>query len=79
MSNETKDIVQYLSAVGMLVFGASLTTAGFIVDPVGDIHQSVLMVLGQCIIFSGSVFGIGIYIKHKVDSRINKFLHENKS
>lgn len=50
----------------MLVFGVVLTTAGFITAPVGEIHDSVLYVLGQCLIFSGSVMGVGAYATGKM-------------
>ena len=45
----------------MLLFGVILTTAGFIIDPAGQVHDSVLYVLGQCLIFAGSVMGVSAY------------------
>lgn len=54
-----------LSALMMLLSGAGLATAGFIVDPVGDISDSVLWYVAQCLIYAGSIYGTGIYIKGK--------------
>ena len=66
MTNGVKENITYGSAVLMLLFGIILTTAGFIIDPPGEIHDSVLYVLGQCLIFSGSVMGVGAYATGKM-------------
>lgn len=79
MSKEKKDIVTFGAALFMLAFGVILTTAGFIIDPAGQIDDSVLYVLGQCLIFSGSVLGVSSYttgkmhlIEKDVDERFRK-------
>jgi len=46
MTKNTKDTVAVVSAVGMLVFGATLCAVGFFISPRGVIHNSVLWVLG---------------------------------
>lgn len=46
MTRESKDTLAVISALCMLVFGAGLCVAGFIVDPVGIIDNSVLWVMG---------------------------------
>ena len=46
MTKETKDTLAVVSALVMLVFGASLCIAGFIVDPLGVIDNSVLWIMG---------------------------------
>lgn len=66
MTPGIKENVTYGSALFMLVFGVVLTTAGFVTAPVGEIHDSVLYVLGQCLIFSGSVMGVGAYATGKM-------------
>ena len=47
----------------MLIFGCSLTVAGFLVEPLGEVSASVLTVLGQCLIFAGGALGIANYAK----------------
>lgn len=64
---ETKDALSVITAVAMLGFGVLLTAAGFIVSPLGQIDDSVLWVLGQCLLYSGSIFGIGLYAKRRLD------------
>ena len=54
------------SALGMLVYGAGITTAGFIVPPLGEVHHSVLWILGQSLMYCGSIFGITLYTKQRL-------------
>lgn len=70
MTKETKDSLAVISAIAMLVFGAGLCVAGFIVDPLGIIDNSVLWIMGQCLLYAGSIFGIGMYVKHTVKDEI---------
>lgn len=65
MKKETKENVQILSAVGMLIGGFLLAVAGFIVPPTGQIHESVLGIFAECLIYAGSIFGVTIYIQSK--------------
>lgn len=90
MTKENKENLTYGSAVGMLIFGVLLTTAGFIIDPQGQIHDSVLYVLGQCLIFSGSVMGVSAYatgkmrhiedsVKRDIDNRFRAYEGRHRS
>lgn len=76
MKKETKESVQIFSAIGMLIAGTGLSIAGFFTPPVGEIHDSVLWFFAQCLIYAGSIFGVGIYIngkfKHLQDKLLNK-------
>lgn len=49
---------QLLAAVGVTAIGCGLLIAGFIVEPPGEIHQSVLIGFGECLTFAGSLLGI---------------------
>ena len=84
MSQAIKENITYGSAIGMLVFGVVLTTAGFVIDPQGQIHDSVLYVLGQCLLFAGSVLGVSAYttgrmrdiehrVRHDIDHRFHAY------
>ena len=65
MTKETKENVQIVSAIAMLIGGFLLAVAGFIVPPTGQIHESVLGVFAECLIYAGSIFGVTIYIQTK--------------
>lgn len=67
MTKEKKDAIATWSALGMIIFGAILTAAGFCVAPVGQIDDSVLWVLGQCLLYAGGMFGVTLYTKHRLD------------
>lgn len=62
-----KDTIATWSGVGMLVFGILISTAGFAVPPLGEVHGSVLWILGQALIYSGSIFGLTAYAHHKIN------------
>ena len=63
---------QTITAVGMLVAGLAFAVAGFITPPPGEISDSVLWLFSQCLIYAGSIFGVGIY----VDRRFSAFTKE---
>lgn len=65
MTKERRVDIQIWSAIGMLIFGVSLTVAGFVTPPTGDISDSVLWVLAQSLIYAGSALGINVYMQSK--------------
>ena len=84
MTQGIKENIIYGSALFMLVFGVGLTIAGFILPPAGQVHDSVLWVLGQCLIYAGSGMGISAYttgkmreIQHEVDRRFDRYEHRH--
>lgn len=56
---------QLACAVVMVVLGAGLLTAGFIVPPTGAIDNSVLIAFGEIMTFVGSLFGIDYHYRYK--------------
>lgn len=69
-----KEIVTLSSAVFAILVGFGLTVAGFIVPPLGIISDSVLWVLGQSLVYAGSIFGISTHYS----SEVKKFKDEIK-
>ena len=57
--------LQLISAVLLIVLGAGLLIAGFIVPPTGVIDNSVLIAFGEILTFVGSLFGIDYHYKYK--------------
>lgn len=64
---------QIICAVAMVIVGAGLMIAGFIVAPIGEIHPSVLTGSGEILTFAGSLFGINVHYKLKL------YEHESES
>ena len=76
MTKERKDTITVFSAIAMLIFGVVLTTIGFFLEPTGEVHDSVLWVLGQCFLYAGGALGIANYArtsaKHEVDDYMRR-------
>lgn len=47
----------------MVVVGAALLIAGFVVPPTGEIHSSVLVAVGEILTFAGSLLGIDYHYR----------------
>lgn len=58
---ETKEKIQYAASIASIIFGFTLTAMGFFTEPVGEVHTSVLTVLGEVLVFGGSIFGISLH------------------
>lgn len=54
------------SAIAMLTTGTLLSVAGFCVPPLGEISESVLWFFGQCLLYAGSILGVGAYVNCKI-------------
>ena len=58
-----------VGALMMLMSGIALSVAGFVVDPVGEISDSVLWYVSLALIYAGSVFGVTVYIDRQLVGR----------
>lgn len=54
------------TAVVAFVVGWGMTIAGFIIPPKGEVHDSVLWILGQALVYTASVLGIGMYFNNQM-------------
>lgn len=77
-----KQKVAMLSGIVAFILGWGLTIAGFCIPPIGEIADSVLWVLGQSLIYTGSVLGLTQYfsaesvkLRHDVDRHIERMEH----
>ena len=57
--------LQLVLATSLCIFGCAMIVAGFVVQPVGEIHQSVLVAFGEMLTFSGSLIGIDYHYKYR--------------
>lgn len=62
--------IQLVATVCLLIIGAGLLIAGFVVKPIGEIHNTVLISFGEILTFVGAIFGIDYTYKYK--QTINK-------
>ena len=67
--NRIDSKLQLVSAVVLILLGAGLLIAGFIVPPTGVIDNSVLISFGELLTFVGSLFGIDYHYKYRSKDR----------
>lgn len=81
MTKEKKDNIAVISAIVMLCFGITLTTIGFFVAPMGEVHDSILWILGQALLYAGAIFGVAYYAKGVIEKQVNdlenRYLKDN--
>lgn len=66
MKANTKDWIQYSTAIAMVGSGIVLAFLSFFLSPQHDITDGVLWYVAQALTFAGGVFGISLYVKTKV-------------
>ena len=67
--NRIDSKLQLVAAVVLILLGAGLLIAGFIVPPTGVIDNSVLIAFGEILTFVGSLFGIDYHYKYRSKDR----------
>ena len=75
MKRNTKEWIQYGSAIGMLVSGVALTFLCFFLNNY-EVKDSVLSYVAQTLVYAGSIFGVSIYI-HSKWGEVKDYLDEN--
>lgn len=68
----TKDWIQYGSAIGMIASGIVLAFMSFFRND-GDISEGVLWYVAQALTYAGGIFGVSIYFKTKLGEAENRF------
>lgn len=70
MKPNTKEWIQYGSAIVMIGSGVVLTFLCFFLNHY-NINDSVLWYVAQALVYAGSVFGISMYIRTKMGTVTN--------
>lgn len=68
----TKEIIAWVLAGLSFVGGWGITIAGFSVDPVGEIHPTVIVIFGQAMVITGAIIGYNLNIKSQGASLYEK-------
>ena len=61
--------IKEITAIILLALGMLLAFIALFLPPPGEIHESVLYIFAQILIYCGSIFEIDSYINHKIKSR----------
>lgn len=76
-SRFNRDNILMVSACITLVASVAFAAAGFVVSPVGEIHDSVLWMCAQFLLYTGSALGIATYMQSKfIDIRRDLKIHK---
>jgi len=78
MRANTKDWIQYASAIAMVASGIVLAFLSFFLTADHNITDGVLWYVAQALTFAGAVFGISVYIKSKVGEVKSEIIDEAK-
>ncbi|MBD5386342.1 hypothetical protein HDR70_00390 [bacterium] len=65
-NKQLKEELGYLSAFTAFLFGMVMCLIGFLESPRGEVHQSVLWIFGQCLLYSASIIGASMYINSEL-------------
>ena len=64
--------VKEWTAILLLTAGVAMAFIALLLPPPGEIHDSVLYVFAQILIYSGTVFGLDSYFTKKISSHYDK-------
>ncbi len=62
---KTNQLIQLILATLTVLIGHGLLVAGFIVCPVGEISNSVLVAYGETFTFAGAIFGVDYHYRYR--------------
>lgn len=69
---ETKESLKFLSGF-ICLFGAMLMSfLAMYIDPAGEIHSSILVLIAQILVFIASLWSLSDFIKYKENRHIEK-------
>ena len=60
-----------ITAIVLLACGIKMAFIALMLPPPGEIHDSVLYIFAQILIYCGSIFGIDSYISQKIKKNHN--------
>ena len=64
--------VKEWTAILLLTAGVAMAFIALLLPPPGEIHDSVLYVFAQILIYSGTVFGLDSYFTKKISNHYDK-------
>lgn len=67
-----KDSYRIFASAFLLISGVGIALAGFCVPPLGEVSNSVLMLVAECFIVAGAFMGIDVLIDRKIVEALKK-------
>ena len=78
MQKNTKEWIQYGSAVFVLILAIVLVYISYFTSKTQDVTDNVLWYFAQSLMYAGSIFGVAIAIDAKFENNKNKFINNNR-
>ena len=75
MKQNTKDWIQYGSAIAMLVSAIGLALWSF--GTINEVHSTVLGYVGEAIAFAAAVYGIALYARNEIQKEMKMWSRDN--
>lgn len=75
MQRNTKEWIQYGSAIVVLTSGIVLAYVSYFTSQMRDVTDNVLWYFAQTLMYAGSIFGVAIAIDAKFENIKNKFFN----
>lgn len=67
-NNNSKEKIAYGLAILVACVGLGLSISGFVINPTGEIHDSVQWVLGESLVFAAAVLGISLHARNTINT-----------
>ena len=64
-----RDKVAYTVTIGAFIIGVALSITGMVLPPVGEVHPTVITLVGLFLSFAGALLGIS----HHFENELGKF------
>lgn len=79
MQRNTKEWIQYGSAIVVLTSGIVLAYVSYFTSQMRDVTDNVLWYFAQTLMYAGSIFGVAIAIDAKFENIKNKFFNNKNN
>ena len=76
-----RDKVAYTVTIGAFIIGVALSITGMVLPPVGEVHPTVITLVGLFLSFAGALLGISHHFENelgKFKASVEKKLNENR-
>lgn len=66
---KVKEQIQYTFSGVLFIFGMVLVgISAFAIEPLGEVHSSIIGVFGFCLSFVGAVFGLNLHYSNELNN-----------
>lgn len=78
-NSTSKEVITWIFAALSFIGGWGITVAGFCVEPIGEIHPTVIVIFGQAMVITGAIIGVNLRFKdhdNTLIKRLTSVIHD---